>query len=160
MWVSQAVAHLNLTPVLQDALRDGGINVEDARQVARLPQGPAGRRRSRPQGTPRKPMLAQEHPGRRRRDPRLTSSGNAVNTPGTAGPSAGSTSVPKDPVPPRPPAPAPEASQGVNAASTLVLERRRPAALALPQEPSQAQNRPAESAASGNGVLHQEAGPA
>lgn len=38
VWVSQRLALLDLTPQLQDALRAGDITVEDARQVARLPQ--------------------------------------------------------------------------------------------------------------------------
>jgi ParB family transcriptional regulator, chromosome partitioning protein len=37
VWVSQRLALLALTPGLQDALRDGELTVEDARQVARLP---------------------------------------------------------------------------------------------------------------------------
>lgn len=38
VWVSQRLALLDLTPELQDSLRTGDITVEDARQVARLPQ--------------------------------------------------------------------------------------------------------------------------
>jgi ParB family chromosome partitioning protein len=38
VWVSQRLALLDLTPGLQESLRDGDITVEAARQVARLPQ--------------------------------------------------------------------------------------------------------------------------
>jgi ParB family chromosome partitioning protein len=111
MWVSQRLALLNLTPELQDALRDGGINVEDARQVGRLPQdqqaADAQARKERRENPPAKDTPAPPAP-------QPASSENAVNTtaPGTAGPSADRASVSKDPVPPRPPAAAPEASQG------------------------------------------------
>jgi ParB/RepB/Spo0J family partition protein len=152
MWVSQRLALLNLTPELQDALRDGGINVEDARQVGRLPRdqqaADAQARKERRENPPAKDTPAPPAP-------QPASSGNAVNTPapGTAGPSADSASVSKDPVLPRSPAAAPEASQGVNAVSTPSPERT-PAGGAdtTPQDPPPAQDRLASPGGSGNGV--------
>jgi ParB family chromosome partitioning protein len=141
MWVSQRLALLNLTPELKVALRDGDINVEDARQVGRLPQdqqaGDAAARKER-----------RENPSA----PQSASSGNAVSTPGAAGPTGGSTSAPKDPAPPRPPADAaPEASPGVNAVYTLSPERTPAGDGATPQEPSPTWDRPSDPG-SGNGV--------
>lgn len=151
MWVSQRLALLNLTPELQDALRDGGITVEDARQVGRLPQdqqaADAQARKKRRENPPAKDTPAPPAP-------QPASSGNAVNTPapGTAGPPADSTSVSKDPVLPRSPAAGPEASQRVNAVSNPSPERTPAGDSGTPQD------RPAAPGGSGNGVYTKPAG--
>jgi ParB family transcriptional regulator, chromosome partitioning protein len=149
MWVSQRLALLNLTPELQDALRDGGITVEDARQVARLPQDQqaddAAARKERRENPSAKDTPAPPPA------PQPASSGNAASTsPGTAGPAADSTSVSQDPVPPRPQAAAPEASQGANAVFTLSPERQPAVGAGAP--PAPAQDRPTAPGGSGNGV--------
>jgi ParB family transcriptional regulator, chromosome partitioning protein len=151
MWVSQRLALLNLTPELQDALRDGSITVEDARQVARLPQDQqaddAAVRKERRENPPAKDTPAPPTA------PQPAGSGNAANTsPGTAGSAADSTSVSRDPVPPRPQAASREASQGVNAVSTLSPERPSADSVGTPSAPPPAQARPTAPGGSGNGV--------
>lgn len=101
VWVSQRLALRDLTPDLKDALRDGNINVEDARQVARLPQeqqaADAAARKERRENPPAKGTPAPPPA------PEPAASGNAVTTPGPAGPPAGNASAPQDPAPPPPP---------------------------------------------------------
>lgn len=113
VWVSQRLALRDLTPDLKDALRDGDINVEDARQVARLPQDQqaanAAARKERRESPPVKDTPALPPA------PEPAASGNAVTTPGPAAPPAENASVPQDPVPPPPPV---TGDSGGNAAST------------------------------------------
>lgn len=98
VWVSQRLALLNLTPELQDALRDGDINVEDARQVGRLHQdqqaADAQARKERRENPPVKDTPVPPPA------PTPTGGGNAVSTPASTEPPAENASAPRDPAPP------------------------------------------------------------
>jgi ParB family chromosome partitioning protein len=114
VWVSQRLALRDLTPELKDALRHGDITVEDARQVARLPQGEqaadAAARKERREHTPVKDTPAPPPA------PEPGNGGNAVSSPSE--PSAEDASAPQDPAPPRAPTTGVADTSGGNGVST------------------------------------------
>jgi ParB family transcriptional regulator, chromosome partitioning protein len=114
VWVSQRLALRDLTPELKDALRHGDITVEDARQVARLPQGEqaadAAARKERREHTPVKDTPAPPPA------PEPGNGGNAVSSPSEQ--AAEDASAPQDPAPPRAPTTGVADTSGGNDVST------------------------------------------
>jgi ParB family transcriptional regulator, chromosome partitioning protein len=104
VWVSQRLALRDLTPELKDALRVGDINVEDARQVARLPQdqqaAAAAARKEHREHPPVKDTPA-PLPSPKADQDDSGGAGNGVSSPSPDRSSAGHAGTPQDPVPGR-----------------------------------------------------------
>jgi ParB family chromosome partitioning protein len=113
VWVSQRLALLDLTPDLRDALHSGDLTVEDARQVARLPQdqqaaGVAarqGHRRNRAAAKDITPPSAAPEAG---------DGGNAVSALSPLHPAAEDSGAPQAPAPARTASPDAATGNGVS----------------------------------------------